>query len=92
LEEHRRSGAAITVPRFNARRGHPTVLAGRLLDALRAVSEETEGLRAIIRAYSDEINDVEVADPRAVLDMNTPAAYRDARRAFGLELCAARVP
>ncbi|MBI2762102.1 MAG: nucleotidyltransferase family protein [Chloroflexi bacterium] len=87
LEEHVRRGAAITVPRLHARRGHPTVLAGSLLDELRAVSEETEGLRAIIRAHADEINDVDVTDPRALLDVNTPEAYRDARRAFGLEPC-----
>jgi molybdenum cofactor cytidylyltransferase len=88
LEEHRRCGAAITVPRLGARRGHPTILAGRLLDELRAVSEASEGLRAIIRNHADEIHDVDVADPRVVLDVNTPEAYRAARRAFSLEPCA----
>jgi CTP:molybdopterin cytidylyltransferase MocA len=60
------------------------VFAGSLLLELRAVTEETEGLRAVRRRHADETVEIAVDDPRALLDINTPEAYAQARVAFGL--------
>jgi molybdenum cofactor cytidylyltransferase len=81
---HVASGAAITVPVFEGRRGHPAIFAGALLPELRAVAEETEGLRAVMRRHAADVHEAPVSDPRALLDTNTPEAYQAARRAFSL--------
>ena len=85
LAAHAAGGAAITVPVFAGRCGHPVVFATPLLPELRAVDEATQGLRAVRRAYAADLHEHPVADPRVLLDVNTPEAYLEARRAFGLE-------
>lgn len=84
IDAHRAAGAAITVPVYEGRRGHPALFAAALVPALRAVTDAQEGLRAVMRAHAHAVQEVAIADPRVVLDMNTPDAYRQARRAFGL--------
>jgi molybdenum cofactor cytidylyltransferase len=84
IEAHRGSGALVTVPRHAHRRGHPVVFAGVLLAELRQVTEEGEGMRAVRRRHADRTHEVDVDDPRALLDVNTPDAYAEALRAFGL--------
>jgi molybdenum cofactor cytidylyltransferase len=84
IEAHAMSGALIAVPRYDGRRGHPVVFAGTLLAELRTVDEAGEGLRAVRRAHAGGTIEVEVDDPRALLDVNTPGAYAEALRLFGL--------
>jgi CTP:molybdopterin cytidylyltransferase MocA len=82
LEAHDPASAG-TRPTFEGHPGHPVVVAGRLRPELLAVTEETEGLRAVLLAHRGEIRDVP-ADAICALDMNTPDEYREALRAFGL--------
>lgn len=82
---HLTGDAAITVPVWAGQRGHPAVFASALLPELRAVTEEGEGLRAVRRAYAADTREVELGDPRVLIDINTPESYREARRLFGLE-------
>jgi molybdenum cofactor cytidylyltransferase len=82
---HLSGDAAITVPVWAGRRGHPAVFAGALLPELRAVTEDGEGLRAVRRAHAAETRAVDLGDPRVLVDINTPESYREARRLFGLE-------
>lgn len=72
---------AIIVPRHAGRNGHPSLFGGSLLPELRAVREESQGLRAIRRAHTDATAFVDVDDPLATLNLNTPEAYESARRA-----------
>ncbi len=85
IAAHLAGGAAITVPVWAGRRGHPAVFAGTLLPELRAVTEEGEGLRAVRRAHTAQTREVDLGDPRVLVDINTPESYREARRLFGLE-------
>lgn len=82
-DSHCDRGFLITIPTRAQRRGHPPVFAASLIPELRAVREETEGLRAILRAHAEETAELEVADPAVLLDLNTPEAYREALRTFG---------
>jgi molybdenum cofactor cytidylyltransferase len=82
LEAHRKGGAAITVPTYEGRRGQPTVVAGALLEELRAVDEESLGLRGLLERHRQEVQEVPVASPLVLLDMNTPEEYERARRDF----------
>ena len=84
LDAHVDSGSAITVPVSGARRGHPTVLDGALLDELRAASEDEQGLRGIIARHENDIHKIE-SQPVVLLDINTPIEYQEARETFRSE-------
>jgi len=63
----------VVVPVQNGRRGHPVCFSGRLVAELRGVSEESEGLRAIVRRHA--VTEVEVATRAVFWNLNTPEAY-----------------
>lgn len=83
IEAQQRTGVRIVRPVHRGRRGHPPVLAGDLLPELCAVTEETQGLRAVMAAHGGEIRDVELDDPIVCLDLNTPEEYREALARYG---------
>jgi CTP:molybdopterin cytidylyltransferase MocA len=70
---------AATRPTFEGRSGHPVVVSGRLRDELLDVNDETEGLRAVLRAHAGEIREIE-SGPASLTDLNTPAEYAAARQ------------
>ena len=84
LAAHGEAGAAITLPVYEGKRGHPVIVDGSLLAELRNASEEERGLRGIIAAHDDDVHEVEVQTSIARLDINTPADYERALAAFGL--------
>jgi molybdenum cofactor cytidylyltransferase len=83
LDAHRSSGAMITTPEHDGRRGHPVLFDGSLLPELRAVQEETEGLRAVVRRHSGRRQITPIADPIIHLEFNTPEEYAAAMAAMG---------
>jgi len=66
----------VVVPVQNGRRGHPVCFSGRLLAELRAVSEDAEGLRAVVRRHP--VTEVEVTSAAVFWNLNTPEAYQAA--------------
>ena len=81
---------AATRPVVDGRRGHPVILSGRLRGEMLEVTEEGEGLRAILRAHSAEVGEVAI-DGSATLDLNTPEEYQAARAEIGRASCRERV-
>ena len=73
---------AIIVPRHAGRNGHPSLFGGSLLPELRAVREESQGLRAVRRAHTAATAFLDVDDALVTLNLNTPEAYESARRAY----------
>ena len=76
VQEFRGRHAAIAIPLYQGRRGHP-VLFGRavfqeLLDAPQDI-----GARAVTRAQPDRVAEVAVDDPAVLEDIDTPDAYED---------------
>jgi molybdenum cofactor cytidylyltransferase len=86
LTAHLRAGNLITVPSYLGRRGHPVVLAGRLLPELRGVHEATEGLRAMMRLHAAERAELEIDDPAVLLDLNLPSDYESARLQSSIQI------
>jgi molybdenum cofactor cytidylyltransferase len=73
--------ADVAIPVFEGRRGHPVCVAGRLLGELRAVTEQTAGLRALVRGHAERSVEVPVDTESVVWNLNDPAAYAAARAA-----------
>lgn len=76
---------SLAVPVRDGRRGHPVLLSGQLLDELRLVAGEPEGLRSIVRRHYDKSVEVPSDLDAPWLDLNDPAAYAQAvaRRSRG---------
>lgn len=83
LIEGRRAPALITLPLFEGRHGHPIVVAGELRGELMEVDEDQQGLLAVVNHHRNELVECP-SDDLAMVDVNTPDAYQEARRRFGL--------
>ena len=83
IAAHQESGALITTPEEGGRRGHPVIFAGSLLPELRTVSEQGEGLRAVVRGHAGRRYRAPIDDPIIHLEFNTPEEYAAARAAIG---------
>jgi molybdenum cofactor cytidylyltransferase len=83
IAAHIGTGASITTPEQGGRRGHPVAFAGALLPELRAVTEEAEGLRAVVRRHAERRGFVGIDDPVIHLEFNTPEEYAAALTAAG---------
>ncbi|HEY6092510.1 MAG TPA: nucleotidyltransferase family protein [Gemmatimonadales bacterium] len=76
LEAHRRTKAAIVVPTFGERRGHPVIWGSALFEELlMSRRAQEEGARAVLRAHQAEITAVPVDDPAVIDAVNTPEDY-----------------
>ena len=65
--------AQIAIPTYDGRRGHPICLSGALLSELRAVTEEEQGLRSVVRRHTT--TEVPVTTESVIWNLNDPAAY-----------------
>ena len=81
---HRGGSYLITSPRYKGRGGHPLVFAASLRGELERISEEGQGIREVIRNHRDEVKEVEIDDPIIRLDLNTPEAYEEAKKRYGI--------
>ena len=73
--------AAIVVPEYRGRRGHP-VLFGRVVFRELLIASTTNGARAVVRADPSRIAVVPVDDPAIVEDVDTPEDYRKLLRSI----------
>ena len=86
IENHVRASNLITVPTFEGRRGHPTVVDGWLLPELRGVRERTEGLRGFLERHGADVVEAPVDSEVVLLGMNTPAEYESVKRRYFKEV------
>jgi molybdenum cofactor cytidylyltransferase len=92
IGEWSRTGAPIVRPSFRGRRGHPVVFDRGLFAELRQAPLDV-GARAVVSAHYDEIVNVPVEDPGCLVDVDTPADYRDAiETGFGTSTSAPDAP
>jgi molybdenum cofactor cytidylyltransferase len=74
--------AAATRPAHEGHAGHPVVVSGWLRPEMLEATDEDEGLRGILRRHQDQLREIP-ADASCLLDLNTPADYREALRTAG---------
>jgi molybdenum cofactor cytidylyltransferase len=84
VDAHVAGSCAITAPLFQGHRGHPLIFTAALLPELRAVDEETLGVRAVLERHASGVHDVVVHDAIVGIDANTPEQAAEARRALGI--------
>lgn len=77
---HKSDPESIIIPVYNGKRGHPILLPSPLYSELPLIAEETEGLRNIVKKHHNKVKLQETADPRILLNLNTPSDYDDAYR------------
>jgi len=75
LQRYRRSPAPVVRPAAHGRHGHPVLIDRALFGELTA-ADPRAGARAVIRAHASSDADVEVDDPGAFLDIDTPEEYQ----------------
>lgn len=78
LRQHQDAAARITIPTYRGQGGHPVLLDAALRDELLAITEETQGLRAVMQRHQGFIHRVAMDTPEVRWDLNTPEQYRAA--------------
>lgn len=76
LEKFVQTRAAIVLPTHGGRRGHPALFAREVFDELLA-APDAEGARAVVHARPERVNELAVADPTVVEDIDTQEAYEE---------------
>lgn len=75
LDRFRGGTAAIVVPAFRGRRGHPVLFRRSVFPELVEVTD-AEGARGVVRANAARVDAVPVNDPAVLDNVNTPESYR----------------
>ncbi len=83
LQSHRNSGSLITIPTYLGKGGHPIAVDSSLLPELRAINEETLGVKAVTQAHADLTNRTVTSTAEVLWDLNTPEQYEEALRSSG---------
>ena len=83
LEEHLSQDRLITIPAHKGKGGHPIILSPSLINELRAIDEETLGVKAVVQRHQQSTVRVEMETPEVLLDLNTPEEYQAALQAGG---------
>lgn len=74
MDAHEQSGAPIVRPAMGGRHGHPVIFDRALFDELRAADPRV-GAKAVLRRHAGSIQDVDVQDEGAFVDVDTPDEY-----------------
>ena len=84
LDAHRNNpDALITIPTYGGKGGHPIVVSRTLRPEMLALSESTQGMRALTERHRDATQRVALDAPELLWDVNTPEQYRAALAAAG---------
>ena len=83
LQQHRESGQKITIPTYQGKGGHPIIMDPVLLSDLRSITEETLGVKAVVRDHADSTLQIEAGTAEVLWDLNTPEQYQKALESKG---------
>jgi molybdenum cofactor cytidylyltransferase len=78
LLRHAEGRRLITIPAYRGKGGHPIALDPSLLPELRGITEETLGVKSVVRAHQDSTLRTEMSTPEVLWDLNTPEEYKEA--------------
>ncbi len=78
IEHHSYGNQLITIPCHQGKGGHPVAISSTLLSEIAEITEETEGLKAVMLRHAAETRRVEMDTADLLLDLNTPEDYQRA--------------
>ena len=79
LDAHRNNPETlITIPTCGGKGGHPIVVSRTLLPEMLALTEATQGMRALTERHQARTQRIELDAPELLWDVNTPQQYRAA--------------
>ena len=82
LDAHQANPAAlITIPTCGGQGGHPIVARRRLYGEMIAITEATQGMRALTERHRHRTQRPELGHPELLWDVNTPEQYEAAQNA-----------
>lgn len=71
-------GAPVVVPVYHGKRGNPVLFARSMFPEMMRVRGD-RGARSVVEAHGDGVLEVRVEDPGAVMDVDTPSDYEEAK-------------
>ncbi len=74
ISGYRSSKKGIIVPVYNGRRGHPVLISTKYKEAVQGLDPE-EGLRSLLSQHAKDVQEVEVALPGILKDIDTMEDY-----------------
>jgi molybdenum cofactor cytidylyltransferase len=80
LRRHLEAEALITIPTYQGKGGHPIIIDSALLQDLRSITEETLGVKDVVRSHQERTQRTEMATAEVLWDLNTPEEYQQALR------------
>ena len=75
IDRYRATRALVVRPVAGARHGHPLLVDRALFDRFRA-ADPAHGASVVVRQYASAEGEVDVADPGAFQDVDTPDEYK----------------
>jgi molybdenum cofactor cytidylyltransferase len=78
LEAHRSASVLLTIPTYQGKGGHPIIIDASLIDEIRAIEEDTQGMKAVVHRHAEQTQRVAVESPEVLWDLNTPEQYQAA--------------
>jgi molybdenum cofactor cytidylyltransferase len=82
LERYKNTNAPVVRPTHGSQHGHPVLIDRALFEPLRQ-ADPARGAKAVVRGHATSEGDVEVGDPGAFADIDTPQDYARALRELG---------
>ncbi|MGB7295006.1 MAG: nucleotidyltransferase family protein [Candidatus Aminicenantales bacterium] len=79
IEAFHRSEKGLVVPVYRKRRGHPLLLDLKYRREVKTLPPDI-GLRGLLRAHPEDIQEVRVSCPEILRDIDSPGDYRKAKR------------
>jgi molybdenum cofactor cytidylyltransferase len=76
IRQFKQTKSKIIIPKYNGKRGHPILVSMELREELLQMKEETNGLKAVLHKWGNEICELEVRDPSILYNFNSPIDYR----------------
>ncbi len=78
VDTHLAGSALFTIPCCRGKGGHPMLADASLLPELLDITEDTEGMRAVVQRHRDRAQRIELDAPEVLWDLNTPEQYQAA--------------
>ena len=78
IDAHGAGTNLITIPTYQGKGGHPTIVDVSLLDELLAIDEDSFGMKAVTQRHLAQTHRWEVDAAEILWDLNTPEDYRAA--------------